>query len=538
MNSSHDFSRRRHTAGISLAIGTALCALCGIFPAHAQLVDRTLAPNIANEGIAKSYADEIGAGRGDVLTPGSSAYIIARDPFRSIRRGRQLFQRKFTHAQGVGPLTGDGSGDMNTMAAIGAGLSDSCAACHGRPRGAAGFGGDVATRPDSRDAPHLFGLGLKEMLADEITADLRRIRDAAKAEAAQRGRSVTKALRSKGIAYGAITASASGSVDASGVEGVDADLRVKPFFAHGGTISIREFVAGALNDEMGLQSVDPTLAAAKAGARVVTPAGMVLDGARDEISAPKAAGATDDPDGDGVLNEVPASILDHFEFYLLNYFKPGLYETEKNCGESGRRSFVTIGCARCHIPDLTVERDRRVADVETVFDAERGIFNGLFATATGLFNTVDDGSGQPALKQPKLGRFVVKSIFTDFKRHDLGAGFYERNYDGTTRTHFLTTALWGVGSTAPYGHDGRSINLAEVILRHGGEAEHEAERFNRLGRAGQAAIIDFLQTLVIFPPDDTASNLNPGNKADPNFPQAGHGNIKLPVLFNNPADPE
>lgn len=34
----------------------------------------------------------------------------------------------------------------------------------------------MVTRPDSRDAPHLFGLGLKEMLADEITTDLRSIR--------------------------------------------------------------------------------------------------------------------------------------------------------------------------------------------------------------------------------------------------------------------------------------------------------------------------------------------------------------------------
>jgi CxxC motif-containing protein (DUF1111 family) len=34
----------------------------------------------------------------------------------------------------------------------------------------------------------------------------------------------------------------------------------------------------------------------------------------------------------------------------------------------------------------------------------------------------------------------------------------------------MTEPLWGVGSTAPYGHDGRSINLREVILRHGGEA--------------------------------------------------------------------
>jgi hypothetical protein len=49
--------------------------------------------------------------------------------------------------------------------------------------GAAGSGGNVATRPDSRDAPHLFGLGLKEMLADEITHDLRHIRAQAVAEA-------------------------------------------------------------------------------------------------------------------------------------------------------------------------------------------------------------------------------------------------------------------------------------------------------------------------------------------------------------------
>ena len=237
------------------------------------------------------------------------------------------------------------------------------------------------------------------------------------------------------------------------------------------------------------------------------------------------------------MNEVPESIVDHLEFYLMNYFKPGSYD-KSGIGEFGRRTFERIGCARCHVPDLTIERDRRVADLETVFDSKRGIFNGLFATATPLFNAVDDGSGQPALKQPKLGRFVVKNIFTDFKRHDLRPNFRERNYDGTTRTQFLTAPLWGVGSTAPYGHDGRSINLTEVILHHGGEAEKEAERFNRIGSIGQLAITEFLETLVIFPPDDTASTLNPGNPADPNFPQSGHGSIKLGALFNDPADPE
>ena len=67
-----------------------------------------------------------------------------------------------------------------------------------------------------------------------------------------RGSPVTRRLMSKGISYGTIQALPDGSVDTSGVEGVDADLRVRPFFDHGGTISIREFVVGALKDEMGL----------------------------------------------------------------------------------------------------------------------------------------------------------------------------------------------------------------------------------------------------------------------------------------------
>ena len=64
-----------------------------------------------------------------------------------------------------------------------------------------------------------------------------------------------------------------GSVDTSDVEGVDADLRVRPFFLHGETISIREFIVGALKDEMGLAMAhDPDLVAAQSGP-VTPPAG-------------------------------------------------------------------------------------------------------------------------------------------------------------------------------------------------------------------------------------------------------------------------
>jgi len=519
-------SRPLRTSVICLVI-----ALLPCLPALAQLTDQTQAPNTVRVGIAKSLQDEIGTGRGDANTWNSSIFIIQRDPFRSIRRGRQLFQRKFTRLQGQGANEGDGLGDLNTDGAIGAGLADSCALCHGRPRGSAGVGGNVPTRPDSRDAPHLFGLGLKEILADEITTDLRNIRQQAITQAAKSGHSVTLSLQSKGINYGSISAGPSGSVDTSHVQGVDLNLRVKPFFAEGSTISIREFVVGALHKEMGLEVNDPDLAAASAGQKVTTPAGMVLDGTQDKVSAPPP------PDAVSGQYELDPAIVDHLEFYLLNYFKPGLGKQDASTN-LGRAVFNRIGCASCHMADLQINHDRRVADVETVYDPVKGNFNSLFASARTMIKSLDDGSGYPPLKVPQANAYLVKNIFSDFKRHDLGPGFYEKNYDGTLQKQFLTRPLWGVGSTGPYGHDGRSMTLDDVIQRHGGESQGSRDAYAKLSGPESAALQKFLNSLILFPPDDTASNLDPGNRNAPNFPQFGHGSIKLTVLFNDPTDAE
>ena len=520
-----------------IAVFFALSAFWAGTVSFAQLIDRMRNPNPSNSGIAKTFSQQIGAGRGSFDTPDSSLYIIHRDPFRSIRRGRQIFQRKFLKPEGQGPIAMDSLGDITQNLQFGAGMADSCSSCHGRPRGAAGFGGDVVTRPDSRDAPHLFGLGLKEMLADEITTDLRAIKAEAKAAAISQHRQVTRSLDSKGINYGRIKALPNGIFDESEIRGVDADLRVRPFFHHGGTISIREFIVGAFNNEMGMQAVDPDLLAAHGGARITTPSGMVLDGSTDQIERPQATDELSDPDNDGKTNEVPTSIVDHMEFYLLNYFKPATYE-QTNETERGRETFKAIGCAQCHIPDLQIRKDRRVADVETTYDPDRGIFNDLFATATPLFTSVNDRDIFPNWKKPNGGSFLVKNIFTDLKRHDVGPSFYERNYDGTMRTQIMTTPLWGVGSTPPYGHDGRSVNLAEVILRHGGEALDQRNAFASLNTNKKRDLLDFLNSLIIFPPDDTASNLDPGNRGALGFPQNGHGSIKLGALFNDPNDPE
>ena len=159
---------------------------------------------------------------------------------------------------------------------------------------------------------------------------------------------------------------------------------------------------------------------------------MLLSGTIDKIEGPQAASVTSDGDGDGVVNEIPQSIVDFEEFYLLHYFKPGTQITPTNSSAvtMGRATFTAIGCVTCHKPTFTIASDRRVADLETNFSD----FNPMTPTTSGNpFNRhvrggvavprppPTTGSGLPTLKRHSNHSFVVRNIFTDFKRHDLGA---------------------------------------------------------------------------------------------------------------------
>ncbi len=335
-------------------------------------------------------------------------------------------------------------------------------------------------------------------------------------------------MTSKGISYGTIRALPDGSVDTSGVEGVDADLRVRPFFYHGGMFSIREFIVGALKNELGLAMADdPDLATARSGGAARTATGMTLNGLTDTFEPLPA------DEGDIGTVEQRTALVDFLEFYLFSYFKAGAGEQTFDV-RHGRKLFEETGCTTCHIPNLRIQRDRRVADVETVFDPVNGNLNRLFATARLQLANPSSVGQEGVDKVPANQPFLARNIYTDFKRHDLGLGFHERNYDGTMRTEFLTIPLWGVGSTPPYGHDGRSINLTEVILRHGGEAKTARDAFEDLSRSDRDMVVAFLNSLIIFPPDDTASNLDSGDRSSPGFPQVRHGSIRLTGLFNKP----
>ena len=135
-------------AVLSGAIALVTMAMAGSL--YAQLRDKTqITPIVPGGAINKSWMDEIGAGRGDIMTPNTSAFIIARDPFRAVRRGREIFQRKFQMKQGMGPTTNDGETNVSYVGGDrsgAAGLADSCASCLALARDRA------TTAPDRRPA--------------------------------------------------------------------------------------------------------------------------------------------------------------------------------------------------------------------------------------------------------------------------------------------------------------------------------------------------------------------------------------------------
>jgi hypothetical protein len=115
-------------------------------------------------------------------------------------------------------------------------------------------------------------------------------------------------LISKGINYGTLSIDENGVVDTSGVVGVNDDLRVRPFFAEGSTISMREFTVGAFNAEMGIQITDSVINAAAAGEVVMSPSGMVFDGTVDVFETSPLAESTD-PDATSPVASMTTTLL-------------------------------------------------------------------------------------------------------------------------------------------------------------------------------------------------------------------------------------
>ena len=225
---------------------------------------------------------------------------------------------------------------------------------------------------------------------------------------------------------------------------------------------------------------------------------MVLDGPRRRHRGAAGQDSTShDNDDDGVANEIPTSIVDFMEFYLLHYFKAGT--GEQSAGQPGGQAASCSGSAAtsCHIQDLTI--DQATAASPTW----RRRSTRPRATRSTASSPPPRCSSPPFRRRQRPpahqeGRTWRRSWCATSSRTSSATTWARTSTSATTTApsarRFLTTPLWGVGNTGPYGHDGRSMNLTDVILRHGGEAQPPRDQFaNALVHRPAAASSTFLE---------------------------------------------
>jgi hypothetical protein len=466
--------------------------------------------------------------------------------------GDELFETVFNSLDGVGAHVGQGQRFTRVPRADLTGPDEwanhfprretgpnaqSCNACHSQPfdDGAGSAASNVHRDPlhtgnlssfIQRDTPHLFGIGAVQRVAEEMTEELHAIRDEARDRAMDTCRPTTRRLSAKGVDFGTIKATlvekrrspgadhgnpkpsdagvCAVKVDTSGVKGVDADLVVRPFQWKGVKASIRQFNRDASHNELGMQPVEIV--------------GDDLDG-----------------DFDGVTNEMTIGDQSAMAIYVAAQPRPttrmelaslGLIEPltadEVQAIERGSRAFQQVSCAQCHIPKLPIndptfsEPSQNPNYRDAIFPAGQDpVSRGVDPSHPLTFdltqhhpdNQVVDNGGNVgfrlgSLQKDQRGR-AIAALYGDLKRHDMGPGLAEPIDEvGTGASVFLTENLWGVGSTAPYLHDGRATTLTEAIIEHGGEAASSRDAFIALPIQAQRDLIAFLNNLVLFKMED------------------------------------
>ncbi len=390
--------------------------------------------------------------------------------------------------------------------------TNSCAGCHNQPfvGGAGEFVANVIetanflvpiTREFSgntgneRNSPGMNGAGVIELLAREMSQDLRAIRAQAIQTAIGSHQPVIVALKSKGVSFGTLTVSGQGTPSTQGIEGVDPDLIIKPWTQKGIMISLRTFSNFAFNTVSGIQST--------------------------ELFGPGMTG-TNDFDQDGVPDELTSGDLTAASIFQAALSVPGrVYPTDagrRGAVDQGEQLFGQIGCTSCHMATLPLN--------STVF-TEPGPFNppGNLSAADVAkpfsFDLTQEGQKPRLAKELNASGQVLVHAFTDMKRHVIGDADYPHFLNekvvqnGVPTSQFLTKRLWDVGSTDPYGHRGDLTTLTEAIINHGGEGRQSRDAFASLSPGQQGAIIEFLKSMQIMPEGITNATTSTASRKAP-----------------------
>lgn len=427
--------------------------------------------------------------------------------------GQKLFDARFNLLDGQGrpASTGTGAPRVPVQPAFirtSAPDANACSGCHIQPEsgGAGDFVANVfvlaqaldpvtlSVSPEfsnERNTLGMHGSGAIEMLAREMSAELIAIRESARDSAFQTGDPQTRQLLAKGVSFGRITVMPDGRVDPTEIEGVDWDLVVKPFHQKGAVVSLREFTNNAMNHHHGMQSVE-------------------------------RFGAGTDPDGDGHTDELSIGDITAATIFQAALPAPrqvySRHVVRRRAAIRGEQLFADVGCDRCHIPQMVLE-NRNFSEPSPLNPT--GNLSANDVSRSFEFQLLK--TSRSNLVRPLPGGRALVKAFTDLKRHDLNDGDFshfanEQIPQGSlvgfaapgdftipsqprpTRK-FLTRKLWDAGNSDPYGHRGDLTTLTEAIHFHGGDARIQRNAFFDLPADDQAAVIEFLKTLVVVPPD-------------------------------------
>jgi hypothetical protein len=405
--------------------------------------------------------------------------------------GDFTFEHVFTVAEGLGNALPGAPGNGTArpafrnipnnvhFAAFGAPEAQSCVTCHnvGGDDGAGDNNhnifqiGDGVNRSSGvpRSPPTVLGNGLRQRVGEEMTADLQAELANAKAHPG-----VTQALTSKGVSFGSLVVNADGTVNFSGVVGVDTDLVVKPFGWKGREATLRRFVEGGFRVHFGMES-DPQVKA-----------NCPVNGQPSPNVNLVGSANCPDPDGDGVSSEVTEGQLSAMATYMglreTPVRVPAISSTAQSRANSGESLFKSIGCTSCHTQFMKLNVPVHTEKADTT--GGKGITIDL---------RIENHDPKPAVAAD--GSMTIE-VFSDFKRHDVGAALADsKNFNQIAANQFITPPLWGISVSAPYLHDGRARTLKDAILLHAGDAQTVRNNFAALTVDQQSQVVEFLLTL-------------------------------------------
>ena len=344
----------------------------------------------------------------------------------------------------------------------------------------------LQTIADSRKTVGMFGSGYLEMVARQMTADLRSIRDSTPPGA-------SRALVTKGVSFGMITHNLDGTWDISKVVGLPPpatatsgttppDLIIRPYHQASNVISVRQFTNNAFNHHHGIQSEE-------------------------------RFGVGADPDGDGFVNELTRADITAATIFQVTLPVPGRVIPSdpeiRNAIRNGAKKFDEIGCSNCHLPSLPLDKQGWIYSEPSPYNPAGNLQVGQAPT---LYVDLTDPNLPPPRLRPHENGVIQIPAFTDLKVHDITSGPSDPNCEPLNMNRsagsmgffagncqFITRKLWGIANQHSFGHHGLYTTMREATLAHAGEALGSKMAFQSLGAYDQDSVIEFLKSLQILP---------------------------------------